>query len=311
MHAPQASLQSRRAMYNDNALQDRPVRRQLLVRPRRDHGAGALVGQLAGQSRARRRWPTRPASTSCCRSAAGRATAATPTIRARRSRPSPGRPGCSAHTKRITVFGTVHAPLFHPMIAAKQIVTADHVGEGRFGLNIVVGWNEGEFEMFGVDAARARASATTTRRNGSTPSRWPGSDRRISTSTASIIKLKKRPRQAQALRRHAAADHERRRLADRPGLRDPQLRRLLHCNASRTSMAETAQKVRDAQGRGARAGPRDRRLHGRRRHLPADPEGGRGVLPPLHHRERRLVGGRRHPGDEEHLAADRGRCRNF
>jgi alkanesulfonate monooxygenase SsuD/methylene tetrahydromethanopterin reductase-like flavin-dependent oxidoreductase (luciferase family) len=31
------------------------------------------------------------------------------------------------------------------------MVTADHVGEGRFGLNIVVGWNEGEFEMFGVE----------------------------------------------------------------------------------------------------------------------------------------------------------------
>src|SRR5215470_1037689 len=53
-------------------------------------------------------------------------------------------------TKRITCFGTVHAPLFHPLIAAKEFVTADHVGEGRFGLNLVVGWNEGEFEMFGV-----------------------------------------------------------------------------------------------------------------------------------------------------------------
>ena len=31
-----------------------------------------------------------------------------------------------------------------------RCVTADHVGEGRFGLNIVAGWNEGEFEMFGV-----------------------------------------------------------------------------------------------------------------------------------------------------------------
>jgi len=55
-----------------------------------------------------------------------------------------------ASTKRITCFGTVHAPLFHPIIAAKEMVTADHVGEGRFGLNIVVGWNEDEFEMFGV-----------------------------------------------------------------------------------------------------------------------------------------------------------------
>src|SRR5690349_4280375 len=58
--------------------------------------------------------------------------------------------GLLAATKRITVFGTVHAPLFHPIVAAKQMVTADHVGNGRFGLNLVVGWNEGEFDMFGV-----------------------------------------------------------------------------------------------------------------------------------------------------------------
>jgi dimethylsulfone monooxygenase len=55
-----------------------------------------------------------------------------------------------ATTRRITVFGTVHAPIFNPVVAAKEMVTADHVGEGRFGLNIVVGWNEGEFDMFGV-----------------------------------------------------------------------------------------------------------------------------------------------------------------
>jgi alkanesulfonate monooxygenase SsuD/methylene tetrahydromethanopterin reductase-like flavin-dependent oxidoreductase (luciferase family) len=58
--------------------------------------------------------------------------------------------GLLAATRRVTVFGTVHAPLFHPLIAAKEFVTADHIGEGRFGLNIVAGWNEGEFEMFGV-----------------------------------------------------------------------------------------------------------------------------------------------------------------
>jgi alkanesulfonate monooxygenase SsuD/methylene tetrahydromethanopterin reductase-like flavin-dependent oxidoreductase (luciferase family) len=56
-----------------------------------------------------------------------------------------------AATDQITVFGTVHAPLFHPLIAAKAMVTADHVGQGRFGLNIVCGWNDGEFEMFGVE----------------------------------------------------------------------------------------------------------------------------------------------------------------
>ena len=58
--------------------------------------------------------------------------------------------GLLASTKRITVFGTVHAPLFNPVIAAKECVTADQIGEGRFGLNLVVGWNEDEFEMFGV-----------------------------------------------------------------------------------------------------------------------------------------------------------------
>lgn len=58
--------------------------------------------------------------------------------------------GLLAATERLTVFGTVHAPLFHPVMAAKAFVTADHIGQGRFGLNIVAGWNEGEFEMFGV-----------------------------------------------------------------------------------------------------------------------------------------------------------------
>jgi alkanesulfonate monooxygenase SsuD/methylene tetrahydromethanopterin reductase-like flavin-dependent oxidoreductase (luciferase family) len=55
-----------------------------------------------------------------------------------------------AATRRITIFGTVHAPMFHPIIAAKQMVTADHVGSGRFGLNVVAGWNEDEFIMFGM-----------------------------------------------------------------------------------------------------------------------------------------------------------------
>ncbi|HEX4408062.1 MAG TPA: LLM class flavin-dependent oxidoreductase [Xanthobacteraceae bacterium] len=58
--------------------------------------------------------------------------------------------GLLGATKRMTVFGTVHAPLFHPLIAAKEFVTADHIGQGRVGVNIVCGWNEGEFDMFGV-----------------------------------------------------------------------------------------------------------------------------------------------------------------
>jgi FMNH2-dependent dimethyl sulfone monooxygenase len=55
-----------------------------------------------------------------------------------------------AHTRRINIFGTVHAPMIHPVVAAKQMATADLVGRGRFGVNIVCGWNEDEFDMFGA-----------------------------------------------------------------------------------------------------------------------------------------------------------------
>lgn len=58
--------------------------------------------------------------------------------------------GLLAATKRITVFATVHAPLVHPVFAAKQFVTADQLSHGRFGLNLVCGWNSDEFDMFGV-----------------------------------------------------------------------------------------------------------------------------------------------------------------
>ena len=59
--------------------------------------------------------------------------------------------GLLALTERITVFATIHVPLVNPLAAAKMLVTADHVGSGRVGLNIVVGWNEPEFGMFGVE----------------------------------------------------------------------------------------------------------------------------------------------------------------
>jgi alkanesulfonate monooxygenase SsuD/methylene tetrahydromethanopterin reductase-like flavin-dependent oxidoreductase (luciferase family) len=58
--------------------------------------------------------------------------------------------GLLAATRRINVFCTVHIPLHHPVAAAKQMATADHIGQGRLGVNIVCGWNEDEFQMFGV-----------------------------------------------------------------------------------------------------------------------------------------------------------------
>ncbi|MFT5439352.1 MAG: FMNH2-dependent dimethyl sulfone monooxygenase [Alphaproteobacteria bacterium] len=59
--------------------------------------------------------------------------------------------GLLAETKEISAFGTVHVGLISPIFAAKQMVTADHIGRGRFGLNMVSGWNAGEHAMFGVE----------------------------------------------------------------------------------------------------------------------------------------------------------------
>ena len=58
--------------------------------------------------------------------------------------------GLLAATRRVNVFCTIHVPLHHPLVAAKQMATADHIGQGRLGVNIVCGWNEDEFQMFGV-----------------------------------------------------------------------------------------------------------------------------------------------------------------
>jgi alkanesulfonate monooxygenase SsuD/methylene tetrahydromethanopterin reductase-like flavin-dependent oxidoreductase (luciferase family) len=58
--------------------------------------------------------------------------------------------GLLAQTKEITTFGTLHVAFVNPVFAAKQMVTADQIGHGRFGLNIVSGWNPGEFGMMGV-----------------------------------------------------------------------------------------------------------------------------------------------------------------
>ena len=58
--------------------------------------------------------------------------------------------GLLASTKDITTFGTLHVAFVNPVFAAKQMVTADHIGHGRFGLNVVSGWNPIEFGMMGV-----------------------------------------------------------------------------------------------------------------------------------------------------------------
>jgi alkanesulfonate monooxygenase SsuD/methylene tetrahydromethanopterin reductase-like flavin-dependent oxidoreductase (luciferase family) len=55
-----------------------------------------------------------------------------------------------ASTERLTVFATMHTAANHPVVVAKQIATADQVGKGRIGLNIVAGWNRPEYEALGL-----------------------------------------------------------------------------------------------------------------------------------------------------------------
>jgi dimethylsulfone monooxygenase len=57
--------------------------------------------------------------------------------------------GVSAATQHSNVFATIHVPVIHPIVAAKQMTTIDHIGGGRFGLNLVCGWFPAEFAMFG------------------------------------------------------------------------------------------------------------------------------------------------------------------
>ena len=57
----------------------------------------------------------------------------------------------AAVTDYSCIFSTSHVPLVHPVAAAKQCATIDHISGGRFALNIVCGWFQNEFEMFGAE----------------------------------------------------------------------------------------------------------------------------------------------------------------
>lgn len=57
--------------------------------------------------------------------------------------------GIGQATDQICVMTTAHVTATHPIVAAKEAVTVDHITGGRFAINIVCGWFGPEFEMFG------------------------------------------------------------------------------------------------------------------------------------------------------------------
>jgi FMNH2-dependent dimethyl sulfone monooxygenase len=58
--------------------------------------------------------------------------------------------GLTSTTHYSSVFATSHIPTVHPLFAAKQAAAIDHIGQGRFTLNLVTGWFSPEMEMFGI-----------------------------------------------------------------------------------------------------------------------------------------------------------------
>ena len=58
--------------------------------------------------------------------------------------------GIGALTQNSAVFATSHVLTVHPIMAAKQATTIDHITGGRFALNVVTGWHRPEMEMFGA-----------------------------------------------------------------------------------------------------------------------------------------------------------------
>ena len=187
MLAPSASMKNRIAMYNGNALKlglfgaNCSSGRAVTTVPERWSALGRQPA--AGASS-----PTTPGSISCSRSGAGKATAANRISRQHVETITwaTGLLGRDQTDDRVR-YGARAA--FIPLIAAKQIVTADHVGHGRFGLNIVCGWNEGEFDMFGVEAARPRR-ALRIRQEWLDIVKQTWTRDETSTTTASLLQLK-------------------------------------------------------------------------------------------------------------------------
>lgn len=58
--------------------------------------------------------------------------------------------GLGEATQDISIMTTSHVPTVHPILAAKQGTTIDHITNGRFALNVVCGWFKPELEMFGA-----------------------------------------------------------------------------------------------------------------------------------------------------------------
>lgn len=58
--------------------------------------------------------------------------------------------GLAAVTRRIKLFASVAVLTIPPAIIARMAVTIDDISRGRFGVNIVSGWQKAEYEQMGI-----------------------------------------------------------------------------------------------------------------------------------------------------------------
>lgn len=56
----------------------------------------------------------------------------------------------AAITEQIRIYGSVATLTIHPVVVAKICATLADISGGRFGLNIVAGWNKHEYEQMGL-----------------------------------------------------------------------------------------------------------------------------------------------------------------
>ena len=58
--------------------------------------------------------------------------------------------GLAAMTTRIQLFATCAVLTIPPPIAARMAVTIDSISHGRFGVNIISGWQRREYTQMGI-----------------------------------------------------------------------------------------------------------------------------------------------------------------
>ena len=58
--------------------------------------------------------------------------------------------GLAAVTKRIQLFASVAVLTLPPPLVARMAVTIDSISKGRFGVNIVSGWQQAEYSQMGI-----------------------------------------------------------------------------------------------------------------------------------------------------------------